>query len=420
MRTGLTAFAGLVMACASAAPPPGGPDDLAAPRLVRVTPDSGAVSMSEKAVTFFFDETINDRGTGAQEIDNYFLVSPSDGLPRVEWHRTRIDVRPRHGFRANTAYTISLLPGLSDLRNNVMKRGASVVFSTGAVIPTTRIVGTAFDWVAERPSATTFLEAVTPDSIRYLAQSDSAGRFVIGPVPEGTYLVRAFVDQNRNRALDRNEAFDSLRVVVPQPSPVELLIAARDTLPARITGVSVTDSVTLRVTFDRLLDPAAPPTAADFRLASGADSAITPITSLLTPAQETAATRATLTAAADSLRKADTTGRAAAAVPAAPTDSVTTAKPSRAAPFNSVALRLARVLAPNAPYRLSTAGVTALSGRRAASERSFTTPKPPARLAADSTAARRPAVSPADSTPPAIRPPVVRPPAARAPAPRRP
>ena len=88
---------------------------------MRVSPDTNAVNVGSKYASFYFDETINDRGTGAQEIDAHFLVSPSDGAARVEWHRSRIDVSPRHGFRPNTAYTITLLPGLSDLRSNSMK-----------------------------------------------------------------------------------------------------------------------------------------------------------------------------------------------------------------------------------------------------------------------------------------------------------
>lgn len=404
MRKGLTALAALAMGCASAAPPPGGPEDLAPPRLVRVGPDSGALNFTSKDASFYFDETINDRGSGAQEVDNYFLVSPSDGLPRVEWHRSRIDVRPRNGFRPNTAYTITLLPGLSDLRNNAMKTGRSIIFSTGASIPTTRIEGIAFDWVQERPLAAAFLEAITPDSIRYLAAADSAGRFALGPLPAGSYLVRAFADQNRNRSLDRNEPFDTLRVTVPQAAPAELLVAARDTLPGRIATIVVVDSLTLRVNFTNLLDPAIAPTPADFRLVGGPDSVLVAVASVRTAPQEAAAAVAAREAAADSARKADTTRRAPAAPPAAvpvPTrkgaDTLVVPKPSRQAPFNSVTLKLARALTPGTTYRLSTRGLRALSGRTAPSEAGFSTPRPAPRPAADGAAAARKSMLPLDS-----------------------
>jgi hypothetical protein len=369
------------------------------PRLIAVTPDSDAVNVHVPDVVFQFDETINDRGGGAQAIDNYFLVSPSDGLPRVSWHRSRIDVRPRNGFRQNTAYTVILLPGLADLRGNVTRTGASIVFSTGPTIPPERITGTVFDWAAERPAARAMVQAITPDSVVYLAQSDSVGRFTVGPLPAGTYLVRAFVDANSNRALDRNELFDTARVVAPQPAPLELLAVARDTLPPRMQSVTVVDSTSLRVTFDRFLDPAAPPAAGAFRLAA-ADSTVNPVVAVLTPRAEQAELQARQQAIADSLRRVDSLANK----PLAPRRAITPPRrpgalptPSVPPPYTNLLLRIARPLAHNAPYRLSVAVARGLSGRSQGSERSFTTPRAPAPPRADTTR-RTPAPPRADTT----------------------
>ena len=391
MRRGLIATTLFAAACASAGPPPGGIEDHQPPRLVRVTPDTNAVNVGAKVATFYFDETINDRGTDAQDVTNMFLVSPSDGTPKVSYHRSRIDVRPRHGFRANTAYTITLLPGLSDLRSNTMKTGASVVFSTGPTIPTLRIAGMAFDWVAETPAPKALIEATSPDSVVYLAQSDSLGHFSVGPLNPGSYLVRMTIDQNQNHRADRGESFDTLRVVAPHPAAVELLAASRDTLPARITSATVVDSTSLRVSFDRLLDPAQQFPVGNFHLA-GADSVRIPITAVRSPAQDAVRDRARQQAAADSARRADSlAGRPRPSAPrpsaAAPTDSVP--KPTRSPPFTTLSLDIARPLAPGAAYRLRVTTIKALSGRETGSERSFTAPRAPAsRSPADSTAPR--------------------------------
>ena len=408
MRRRLIALAALAgsIACASASLPPGGPEDLNPPQLLSVTPDSSAVNFRERNVTFRFDETINDRGSGAQEIDNYFLVSPSDGHPRVSWHRSRIEVRPRDGFRDNTAYTVTLLPGLSDLRGNVSRTGASVVFSTGPTIPPHEITGTVFDWTAERPAARALVQAVTPDSVVYLAQSDSAGRFTVGPLPAGSYLVRALIDANGNRALDRNEAFDTARVVAPQPAPLELLVVARDTLPPRIASVTPADSLSLRVTFDRFLDPGEPPPASAFRLA-GADSMVIPVVAVLTPRAEQAEAQERQQAIADSLRRVDSLAgkplppRVVTTGPAG-RRTATGATPSIAPPYTTLRLRIARPLAPNAPYRLSVASARGLSGRATGSERTFTTPRAPAPAPADSS--RRATPPPPAATPAPQRP----------------
>jgi hypothetical protein len=396
VRRRLIAVSVFVAACASAGPPPGGPEDRTPPQLVRVTPDTNAVNVTAREVVFVFDETINDRGTDAQDVANMFLVSPSDGAPRVDYHRSRIEVRPRHGFRPNTAYTITLLPGLSDLRSNTMKAGTTVVFSTGPTIPTARITGIAFDWVAGQPAARALIEATTPDSVVYLAQADSTGRFSVGPLNPGSYLVRATIDQNNNHRADRGESWDSLRVSAPSGAPIELLAASRDTLPARLGSVSVADSVTLRLTFDRLLDPTQQFALTGFRVA-GADSVPIGLTAVRTPAQEAELALTRQRQTADSVRRADSlAGRPRPPVqPPAPSAQDSLPKPSRAAPFTSLSLVLARPLAPSTSYRVRVTTVRALNGLTTESERQFTTPRAGAPRAPADTAAPRGAAPPA-------------------------
>jgi hypothetical protein len=367
------------LGCAGASPPPGGPEDHAPPQLIRVTPDTNAVNVTAEHVTFQFDETINDRGSGTQELDRRFLISPSAGAPRVSWHRSRIEVRPRDGFRPNTAYSVTLLPGLADLRGNAMKSGASVVFSTGPTIPTGVIDGTAFDWVAERPASLALIEALTPDSTLFLSQADSVGNFAVRPLPPGSYLVRAVADANGNRALDRNEAFDTLTVTVPLAAPIELRLAPRDTIAPRIASVTASDSITLRVTFDRPLDPGQSIALESFVLA-GDDSVRVPLARVLTPAQEQERSRATQQATTDSVRRADSlAGKVLPPLPRTPTAKPTAAgrKPSVPAPISNLLLETSRPLPPNTRFRLTARGLRGLTGRTQESERTFTTPAPP-------------------------------------------
>ena len=379
------------------------------PRLVHVSPDTNAVNATERVAQFYFDETINDRGEGAQALDKYFLVSPSDGAMDLSWHRSRIDVRPHRGFRPNTAYTVTMLPGLTDLRNNVMKTGARVVFSTGPTIPTLYIEGIAFDWNAALPIRA-YVEAISADSTTYLAQSDSGGRFSIGPLNAGSYLVRGIVDQNGNHVLDRAEAYDTVRVTVPGALRVELLTALRDTLPARIGVPSVTDSLTLTVSFDRTLDPTQSIQPTDFRLL-GPDSSIVPIFAVYSPMELRRVDSLRASTRADSVRRADSLAGKPLAPIVSPAEAALPARgakapppppprPSLPSPFNTVVIKLGGVLKPSTEYRLSTTGLRAVSGRVTPSERRFTTPKPPPpKAASDST-----------KTPPVVRRVLPRPP----------
>ncbi|MBA3671690.1 MAG: Ig-like domain-containing protein [Gemmatimonadaceae bacterium] len=389
MRLSLLAALALAAGCASASPPPGGPEDLLPPKVVRITPDSNAVNVADAAVSFYFDETINDRGTGAQAVDAFFLVSPSDGAPKVDWHRRRIDVRPRNGFRPNTSYTITLRPGLGDLRSNVMKQGLTVTFSTGPTISPFRILGTVFDWAAERVAPRALLEAITSDSLSYLAESDSSGHFALGPLSEGSYLVRAILDQNGNRALDRTEAFDTLRVRVPSAGEIELRAIVRDTLPVKLASVAVTDSMTLKVTFDRVLALNDRVELAAFELRA-ADSVPVPLRSVTTPREESRAARDSVMRDTAAARPAvPTVAEPGAAKPPAPPRT-----PSVPGPYNSVTIRLQRPLAPNSRYRLRATGLRSLSGRTVTSELQFNTPRPAPPAAPADTSRRPPAPVP--------------------------
>ena len=253
--------AAAVAACASAGPPPGGPEDHSPPQIVSSRPDSGQVNAKVKEVQFQFDEVVSDRPTGAASLDRMFLISPRNGEPRVSWHRSRISVRPERGFRDSTAYRITMLPGIADLRGNVRKDGATLVFSTGPTFPTLGIVGTVFDWAGQAIAKGAYVEAVAKrdTTVVYLTASDSSGQFDLGPLPAGDYTVRALIDQNSNRVFDRNEKWDSASVSVAATRPsVELDLIERDSVPPAFANVTVDDSVTITIAFDKPLDPTIP------------------------------------------------------------------------------------------------------------------------------------------------------------------
>jgi len=387
--------------------PPGGPVDTTRPRVIRVTPESGSVSQRAGAVQFSFSRVVTDNPARGQ-LDQYFLISPSDGLPRVNWHRDRIDVRPRHGFRPNTAYSVTLLPGLADVRGNQMKESAVTVFSTGATFPRFGILGTIFDWAAERPAGGALVEAISrPDSVVYLAAADSLGQYAIGPFGAGRYTLLGFVDRNNNRVLDPGEIFDSLTVAITNTrQSVELLAINRDTIPPRMTAVSRDDSATLRVTFDRPLDPEMPLTPALFRL-QHTDSTEVQIAAVLgaKAAADSAARR-------DSTRRDSTTRRdttSAARPPGAPPSIVPlptpgnppvrqrppaalspTAppppRPSRPGPETSLLLKIAppALLEPGITYRVTARNVRSVVRRPGTSTRTVTMPKVPLPTARDS------------------------------------
>jgi hypothetical protein len=386
----LIAVALLGYGCASPGMPPGGPPDAAAPQIVSITPDSGTVGVRPREVVFQFDEVVAERPSGVTTLGDLFLISPRDGVPNASWHRDAIGVRPSRGWRANTPYTVIMLKGLADIRGNVRNTGASTFFSTGTAIPHTRIAGIVFDWVTGSPANGALVESfVPPDSIHaFVALADSNGAFVIQHIPPARYTLRAYIDRNKNQAIDPSEAWDTVSISLADTLRKDLVIFTHDTVPPRIRDVRAPDSLTLQVAFDKPVDPNQTLSAANFAVI-GPDSARIPIATAGPAPKDTAAR----------INPAVGAPPTAARVPPAPRrDTTVAARPvlPRPLPISEAIIKLQRPLTPKLTYRVRAVGIRGLLGHTGDSERTYTVPAPPppptppARSGTNSATGRRP------------------------------
>jgi hypothetical protein len=394
----------LVSGCASPGMPPGGPPDVAAPQIIAIIPDSGTLNVKPSEILFRFDEVVSERPAAATTLGDLFLISPRDGVPRASWHRDAIGVKPAHGWRNNTPYTVIMLKGIADLRGNIRNTGATTVFSTGSTIPSTRVTGNVFDWLTGVPAAGALIESyVPPDTLHpYVAVSDSNGAFVIQHVPPGHYTVRAYLDRNKNLTIDPSEPWDSLSVNLADSSKNDFVIFTHDTVPPRIRDVRALDSLTLSLAFDKPVDPSQALTAANFAVV-GPDSVPVPIVSAGPPTKDTAST---LKLPPDSNPPAAAKPTVAAPRPpvrAPPRtrpdtlpDSLRVVKPvmSRPIPITEAVIKLQRPLTPKLAYRVKATGIRGLLGRTGDSERGYTPPAPPPPLAPAKPGAVQPTTPP--------------------------
>jgi hypothetical protein len=391
----LIAVALLGSGCASPGMPPGGPIDVSPPQLVAIIPDSGAVGVKPKEVLFRFDETVAERPPSTTTLGDLFLISPRDGVPEASWHRGAIGVRPTHGWRANTPYTVIMMSGLTDLRGNVRKTGASTFFSTGTTIPRTRLAGNVFDWVSGTPATGALIESyVPPDTLHpYVALADSNGAFVIEHIPPARYTVRAYVDRNKNLGIDPSEPWDSVSINLVDSARTALVIFAHDTVAPRLRDVRSVDSLTLQVTFDKPVDPSQTLSAANFAVIAP-DSSRIAIVSAGPPPKDTAKANPTITAPVPARPpapgRAPTPGRR---------DTTLVAKPvmPRPVPISDAVIKLQHPLTPKLVYHVRAIGIRGLLGRTADSERTFSPPAPPP------VPPPKPAVTPPASPPPVKR-----------------
>jgi hypothetical protein len=323
---------------------------------------------------FRFDEVISEQSGGG--LDELVLVSPRPEDIEVSWKRNRIEIRPRGGWRPGTIYQVRLLPGITDLRNNRMREGQELIFSTGPEIPDTRLSGSVIDWPDGRLGARALIEAIagagTDDSLVYVAQADSAGDFTLRALPPGEYLLLATVDENDNQRRERREAFDSLTVRLDSTSSHVLWAFVHDTVGPQLRSATEMDSVTVRLEFSQHMLPE-PPQAGAVAAFLLPDSTPVGVATVLLPAAHDslraaeAAVRDSLAALADSARadsaRADT---GAAVVRRAPprgvgrreaqqpdTSRIATLLRERGRLVNAWVVRMAAPLTPGARYRFT-------------------------------------------------------------------
>ncbi len=374
-------------ACAQQGFPPGGPPDKVPPTLRATTPDSNGRNVSVKEVSLQYDEVISERPAGSSTLDALVLISPRDGAPRVGWHRSRLTIRGHKDWRPNTTYSVTVLPGISDLRGNASKEVVNLVFSTGPEIARASISGVVFDWPAGHLAPRALVKAVShPDSIVYIAQADSVGHFRLTHLPPGSFTLYGWEDANNNQDLDIHELWDSASVTLKDTARTELLSFIHDSIGPHVVTVEVRDSLTLHATFDKPVDPAQPLDTMHFTL-HAADSSLVRIASIVN-SRDVDKKRADSVAHADSVRALsdtafrrqyqsqrripiDSAGRRAALLAA----ELASLVPSKPIPITDLLITLKEPLKVNAQYRLDATNIRNLMGAAANSIRSFSVPK---------------------------------------------
>jgi hypothetical protein len=362
----------VLLACARIEPPPGGPPDRAPPRLIATRPDSFAILPGFRGeAEFQFDEVISEggtpnRGQGTGGLEKLIIVSPTNNVPDVNWRRNRITVRPKEGWRPNRVYRVQLLPGVTDLRNNRAQKGAVLTFTTGAPRPQTTLQGVVVDWSTSRPAPGGLVVAsLLPDSLAYRGVADSSGRFSLGPLPSGDYVVTGVLDQNQNQIQDSREAYGNGRVPRGRSDVGELWVFVHDTTAPRIQTVTVDDSVSATVAFTQKLDPRQRLTPRDARLRVLPDSAPTAIASILPkPVDDSLNRRGARpdTTRADSLKIDSLRPRPTPRQPARqrpPTEAALTSRPPL---FDQLVLRVPRPWRPGTRLVLELRGVRNITG----------------------------------------------------------
>ena len=318
----LTALIALVSACARVQPPPGGPRDEAAPVVLSITPQPmSTIQPTDDPVVIAFDERISERN-----VENAVYVSPATGSVDVAHGRRDLEISLAGGWQPGRVYRVVVQPIIRDLFENELDAPIEITFSTGAEFSQAAAAGVVYERVTGAKAPDVRVEAHPAAGGAYhLAVADTGGVFRMPYLPPGTYLLRAYADQNRDRRRDGFEPADSMTIDVGATDTVlrPLALMRPDSTPANPTRVQVVDSVTLRVQFDDYMDVVEPQRLANVTVRSLPDSAVVALAGVFYPHALTAERARQDSIARDSLAALAPADSAAPAQPAvAPADTV--------------------------------------------------------------------------------------------------
>ena len=258
----LSAALGIVLAssCAQQGAPPGGPEDLRPPIVIRTVPDTfELLGTMDGSIRFEFDERISERPSSGT-FDNAVIISPRTGEVVVGHSSRSLTVELVGGFRPDLVYRVTLLPVVRDLFGNQMRDPFELIFSTGAETVPTTLAGIAWDRITGSgvDEYQVWATALDDDSVVHVAVTDNQGVYAFRYIPGANYEIVAFEDRNADAVIDMMEIQGSRSLSIENGDTVFLNfpVLQPDTTPATLVTASALDSVTLLLEFDDYLDPA--------------------------------------------------------------------------------------------------------------------------------------------------------------------
>ncbi len=237
--------------CAKKGMPTGGPPDLEPPRIVSVSPDSGAANVPlDTKLVVEFSEGMEPRGTGAA-----VELAPPVEIRSRHWKGRVLTLELRDSLKLGRTYTLFVGGGARDRHGNALSQPRTVVFTTAETFPPGVLDGK-LEAVGFRAPGTLlwcYRDGRAPDSTARdfdaLGVADGQGRFRIsGLAAPAKWRIWAFADLNYNRSFEPASdllasADTTLELTLAAPEARNLLVRmVNPRAPGRFAG-SITDTL---------------------------------------------------------------------------------------------------------------------------------------------------------------------------------
>ncbi len=199
-------FAGLALgiySCANRAQgPTGGPKDETPPKVLKSSPENGALNFNKKQILIDFDEMVSVEKAS----ENVIISPPQVKPPDVKSTGKRVMVNFNQDLLDSTTYSINFGDAIVDLNEKNPLKSYLFSFSTGNQIDTLKVSGTVINSEDLNPLAGMIvgIYSEAADSVFFqkpflrIAKTDEKGHFTIDNVKNGTYKIFALGDVNRD------------------------------------------------------------------------------------------------------------------------------------------------------------------------------------------------------------------------------
>ncbi len=186
-----------VFACANIKDPSGGPGIVAAPVIEKYEPAMNTIRFAGDEIELEFSEYMKK-----SDVQESIFINPSAKMA-FDWSGTDLTVEFPEGLDSNTTYSFQLGTEYTDHYGNKPSQAFSLVFSTGDVLDSGKIVGRLFD---EKPAGNYIyaynISNINPDTLdirslkpKYRTQLGTNGNFKLNALKPGKYRLFVVSDE---------------------------------------------------------------------------------------------------------------------------------------------------------------------------------------------------------------------------------
>jgi len=199
-----------LVACASEAPPPGGPEDKTPPRVVATFPQPDTVNVAKDVtVRIEFSEYLTGSSVAPSIFISPYIATEYD----VKVKRRTVTIQFAEPLADSTTYIVTLGTGIADLRGNQISQSYQLSFSTGPTIDQGVMAGRVYREGMSEGGITVLAyrhDGISIDSLMrrrpdYISNPGPQGAFRFAHMEVGKYFFLADQDQNKNYRYDPGE-----------------------------------------------------------------------------------------------------------------------------------------------------------------------------------------------------------------------